>query len=121
MRTTLLAGVLLLSFAAPGFAQMQNGNQGEPGHYWNHHDDDRDGGGGWMQGRWMHGDHMRGMMQIAHELAAGAFFRFKRGDDEVDVHCPPNQSLQDCVGAASQLMRNLPQTGTTAATGQTQH
>jgi hypothetical protein len=39
--------------------------------------------------------------------SAGASFRFQHGRDRVDIRCPPQQSLDDCVRAAGRLMREL--------------
>jgi hypothetical protein len=37
----------------------------------------------------------------------GASFSFRHGRDRVDIRCPPQQSLDDCVRAAGRLMRDL--------------
>ena len=34
----------------------------------------------------------------------GARFQFSRGDARIDIRCPQNEALQDCVQAASQLI-----------------
>ena len=34
----------------------------------------------------------------------GARFQFSRGDAHIDIRCPQNESLQNCVQAASQLI-----------------
>jgi hypothetical protein len=45
--------------------------------------------GGRMLEGMMRGRHMERMMtRVAHELAQGVFYRVKRGDDEVILHCP---------------------------------
>lgn len=112
MRTALLAGILLVGFAAPGFAQPQNGPQGpynqENGQNWQ----------GGQSGRWehmMHGQQMKGMLALGEALGQGTFYRFRRGNDEVDVHCPPNQSVQECVSGATHLMQTLRQNGSPSA------
>ena len=67
------------------------------------------GDGGPM--RFMNAERMGLMMGAMRELASGTFFRFKRGDDEVDIHCPSSIALQSCVGAATDLMSSLRRTG----------
>lgn len=52
----------------------------------------------------MGGDQMRASM-----LGTGVFYRFKRGDDEVDIHCPSNMPVQDCVNGATTIMSSLRQ------------
>lgn len=37
-------------------------------------------------------------------MRSGARFRFSRGDAHIDIRCPQNESLQNCVQAASQLI-----------------
>ena len=34
----------------------------------------------------------------------GARFQFSRGDTQIDIRCPQNESLQNCVQAANQLL-----------------
>lgn len=104
MRTALLAGVLLVGFAAPSFAQMQNGPHGQDyQHHWQHWQDGR-------MGPWNH-------FMPRPWMGAGAFYRFKRGKDEVDVHCPPNQPIGECVNAATHLMQALRQNLSSTAAG----
>lgn len=119
MRTALLAGLLLVSFAAPGFAQMQDG-QPDQGQSFQRQGQEWRGGPPGPLGRFMRGRQMEGMMAMAHELGAGAFYRFRRGNDEVDIHCPSNQPIQECVNAATTLMQALRQNESGAATGQGQ-
>ncbi|HJS85402.1 MAG TPA: hypothetical protein VJ779_08065 [Acetobacteraceae bacterium] len=57
--------------------------------------------------RFMNAERMGFMMGAIRELASGTFFRFKRGDDEVDIHCPSTVALQSCVGAATDLLGSL--------------
>ena len=60
---------------------------------------------GWMMGRragWRRGHH--------HE-PRGAHFRFVRGDARIDIQCPANQSLKDCVDAASTLIDKVANMG----------
>ncbi len=33
-----------------------------------------------------------------------AFFRFRRGDTEMDIKCPMTENVQACVSAAGSLM-----------------
>lgn len=111
MRTAILAGALVLGFAAPSFAQAP-GLPGGAGP----HNDWRNNHQGW-EGPLGHmrGGEMRAMMMFAHELASGTFYRFKRGDNEVDIHCPANASLPDCVNGAMHLMHALEQAGPSGA------
>lgn len=46
------------------------------------------------------------MMRMMHERA-GDSFRFKKGDDEVDIHCSDQQPVQACVEAATRIMQQL--------------
>ena len=80
---------------------------------------------GWQQGvpaygrmgPWMMGPHAGWMMgqrpgrmgrhagwQRFHHRSRGARFTFTRGDGRVDIQCPANQNLKDCVDAASTLI-----------------
>ncbi len=62
------------------------------------------GGPGWMMGRqpgWM--EHHRGWGRWRHR-PRGAHFSFRRGDARIDIQCPANQSLKDCVDAAGTLI-----------------
>ena len=46
-----------------------------------------------------------GMMHGMHHGGDGAaFFRFRRGDAEMDVKCPATENVQACVAAAGSLM-----------------
>ncbi len=72
-------------------------------------------GYGWM-GPWMMGPHAGWMMgrrpgwmghhgwRRWHRPPRGARFTFTRGNARVDIQCPANQSLKDCVDAASTLI-----------------
>jgi len=102
MRKIILAGAMLAAFAAPGFAQPMQGPQ-DGGHWNDHHE--------WGGHGMMRGEHMQDMMHFAQALANGTFYRFKRGDSEVDIHCPQNIPLETCVTGAQQLMRSLPASG----------
>ncbi len=35
---------------------------------------------------------------------AGARFQFSKGDAHIDIRCPQNETLQNCVDAASRLI-----------------
>ncbi|MBV8613752.1 MAG: hypothetical protein JOY66_08255 [Acetobacteraceae bacterium] len=61
--------------------------------------------------RFMNAERMAMMMGAMRELGSGTFFRFKRGEDEVDIHCPSSIALQSCVGAATDLMSSLRRSG----------
>ena len=62
------------------------------------------GGPGWMMGQQRPGWMGRHGWQRWHRGARGARFTFTRGDGRVDIQCPANQSLKDCVEAASTLI-----------------
>ncbi|HET6183265.1 MAG TPA: hypothetical protein VFA03_06680 [Acetobacteraceae bacterium] len=48
------------------------------------------------------------MWRMMHEMhEAGTAFRFKRGDQEIDIRCGADQPLQACVNAATTLMDKL--------------
>lgn len=67
---------------------------------------------GWMMGGgpgWMMGHHRPGWRgqqgwRRFHNRPRGARFTFTRGNARVDIRCPANQSLKDCVDAASTLI-----------------
>ena len=64
--------------------------------------------GGRMLEGMMRGRHMERMMtRVAHELAQGVFYRVKRGDDEVILHCPQNMALNACVSGATELLKGM--------------
>jgi hypothetical protein len=67
--------------------------------------------------RFMNAERMGFIMGAMRELATGTFFRFKRGDDEVDIHCPSTIALQSCVGAATDLMSSLRRSGSGSGGG----
>ncbi len=87
MRLYVLAGAALLAGSGVAYAQMQsNGPDGGPD---------------------QHGEH-RGMMHRMHGHGDGAaFFRFRRGDAEIDIRCPATENVQACVVAAGSLMDKI--------------
>ncbi len=115
MRTAFLTAALLVGLAGPTLAQNQTPPAGPPGAGGAEEMQPGMGmrggeeGGGPM--RFMNAERMGFMMRAMRELATGTFFRFKRGDDEVDIHCPSTIALQSCVGAATDLMSSLRRTG----------
>ncbi len=139
MRTALLTGTLLVAFAMPAFAQAPSGQQGQQpyqgsGQYQNNQNGFGPRGPMWrgsgphqwrgdqweeMAGRFGPG-HMRALMGVVGALSEGTFYRFKRGEDEVDVHCPPREQLQACINGATNLMKTLQQVGSPAVSGQSQ-
>ena len=91
MRKYLLvaAGAALLAGSGVAYAQMPPGGgpDGGPG-----------GGPEQHHERW-------GMMHRMHPPGDGAaFFRFRRGDAEMDIKCPAGENVQACVAAAGSLM-----------------
>ena len=67
--------------------------------------------GPWMMGPragWMMGPGAHWMRRHAgwrhHHRPRGARFTFTRGNARVDIQCPADQSLKDCVDAASTLI-----------------
>ena len=145
MRATLLAGSLLVAFAmpaiaqAPGGQQGQQANQGSPGyqneqenygppgmmwegggpHGWGEWDEWHGGPGPWAE---MHRRFGPEQFQRAFgALGAGTFYRFKRGKDEVVVHCAPREPVQQCVRGAIELMKALPPVEAAPSASQTQH
>jgi len=67
--------------------------------------------GPWMMGPragWMMGPRAHWMRRHAgwrhHHRPRGARFVFKRGNESIVIQCPANQSLKDCVDAASTLI-----------------
>src|SRR4051812_38418453 len=73
---------------------------------WGHRDGGPRGpGGGWHDGRGHHGGHRQ-----------GAGFFFQRGDTRFAVRCDQQESMRDCVDAATTLLdrvRSLPTSGAT--------
>ena len=66
---------------------------------------------GWMMGQrpgWMG---QRAGSQRFHHRPRGAHFRFVRGDARIDIQCPANQPLKDCVDAASTLIDKVAHMG----------
>ena len=127
MRAAFLAGTLLIAFALPAFAQgpsEQQDQQGNQNTFGNQEEQDNSGPHGWYgmhnwqggPGPWAN----MGRKRAFGALGAGTFYRFKHGDNEVDVHCPPGVQLRDCIGGAIALMKALPPPGSAAAPGQTQ-
>ena len=137
MRAVFLAGTLLIAFALPAFAQAPSGQQDQQGNqstFGNQEEQDNSGppgpmwrGGGphgwsgmhnWQGGAgpWSY----MGRKKAFGALGAGTFYRFKHGDNEVDVHCPPGVQLRDCIGGAIALMKALPPAGSAPSAGQTQ-
>jgi len=118
MRRALVTASALLSlgFASPAFSQAPPTDRG-PGQTGatasqRDHDegDEHEMMGGRMLGRMMRGPHMERMMtRLAHELAQGVFYRVKRGDDEVILHCPQNMALNACVSGATELLKGMSQ------------
>lgn len=82
------AGAALLAGSGVAFAQMppQGGPDGGP-----------DRGPEQHHERW-------GMMHHGHKDDGAAFFRFRRGDAEMDIKCPASENVQACVSAAGSLM-----------------
>ena len=48
-------------------------------------------------------------------MRSGARFQFSRGDAHIDIRCPQNESLQNCVLAASQLIDKVQSLDTRSA------
>jgi hypothetical protein len=106
--------LLSLGFASPAFSQAHPTDQG-PGQTGasaspRHHEegDEQEMMGGRMLERMMRGRQMERMMApLVHELAQGVFYRVKRGDDEVILHCPQNMALNACVSGATELLKGM--------------
>lgn len=80
-------GVALAQMPPPGAGASEGrpmGAMGGPGGGMEHHED-------WMMRHRPHGD-------------GAAFFRFRRGDAEMDIKCPVGENVQACVAAAGSLM-----------------
>lgn len=118
MRKTLLSATLLVGFAAPTFAQNQPpGQPAGPGdNYQSQPGATSEQPSPWARmGRMMGGERGeegmrfmggggggggRGMRRMMH-------VRVKEGNNEVDVRCPPDVTLQSCMGAATDLISAL--------------
>jgi hypothetical protein len=48
------------------------------------------------------GEHMHGMMAMAHTSAA--IFRIRRGDTSIFIKCAENESTQACIAAGGTLL-----------------
>ena len=88
MRKYLLVatGVAVLAGSGVALAQMPPGGGPDGGP-----DQHRERGWGMMHGMRPRGD-------------GAAFFRFRRGDAEMDIKCPATENVQACVAAAGSLM-----------------
>lgn len=121
MKTTLLsvaAGVLASLCPIPGSAQ-QNGEDGyrpaqsdgyntpNRGDY-GRRSDERQNNQYTDRGN----DRWRGTNSNTSERG-GARFRFSRGNATIDIKCPPNEPLQNCVEAASRLIDKVHSLGPT--------
>jgi hypothetical protein len=113
MRTALLgvaaALVFTCTFSVSSFAQHDDEDAYRPPdgdgyrvHYRGDDDErsvDRQDNGRMDRGR----DRWRDRGSIMRR-GGGARFQFSRGDTQIDIRCPQNESLQNCVQAASQLI-----------------
>jgi hypothetical protein len=112
MRTALLSAiaalVLTCTYSASSFAQHDDDTYRTPDgdgyrmHYRGDHDErseERQDIGRIDRGR----DRWRDMGSMMSR-GGGARFQFSRGDAHIDIRCPQNESLQNCVRAASQLI-----------------
>jgi hypothetical protein len=113
MRTALLSAVAALvltsTYSVSSFAQHDDdayrapdGEDGYRMHYRGENDErseDRQDNGHMDRGR----DRWRDMGPMMRR-GGGARFQFSRGDAHIDIRCPENESLQNCVQAASQLI-----------------
>jgi hypothetical protein len=113
MRTALLSAVAALAltstYSVSSFAQHDDdtyrapdGGDGYRMHYRGENDErseDRQDNGHMDRGR----DRWRDMGSMMRR-GGGARFQFSRGDAHIDIRCPQNESLQNGVQAASQLI-----------------
>jgi hypothetical protein len=113
MRTALLSAVAALvltsTYSVSSFAQHDDdtyrapdGGDGYRMHYTGENDEQAEerqdiGRMDRRRDRWRD---MGSMMR----RGGGARFQFSRGDAHIDIRCPQNESLQNCVQAASQLI-----------------
>ena len=51
----------------------------------------------------------------------GARFQFSKGDAHIDIRCPQNETLQNCVDAASRLIDKVHSLEPTSAEQGTAH
>ena len=112
MKTALLSAaaalVLTSTYSVSSFAQQDDDAYRAPDgdgyrmHYRRDNDErseDRQDYGHMDRGR----DRWRDMGPMMRR-GGGARFQFSRGDAHIDIRCPQNESLQNCVQAASQLI-----------------
>jgi hypothetical protein len=110
------SALMSLGLALPAFAQAPTGQEpgqaGAPAAQRDHDEGDEHEtmmGGRMLEGM-MRGRHMERMMtRVAQELAQGVFYRVKRGDDEVILHCPQSMPLNACVTGATELLKGMGQ------------
>ena len=112
MRTALLSAVAALvltsTYSVSSFAQHDDDTYRPPDGdgYRMHYTGDRDERSEERQdvGRMDRGrDRWRDVGSMMSR-GGGARFQFSRGDAQIDIRCPQNESLQNCVLAASQLI-----------------
>jgi hypothetical protein len=110
MKTILLraAAVIALTTIAPGIGlAQQNGEDGyRPSQNDGYGANDRGGYGRQSQGR-QNNPYLDRDTNAMMGGRRGARFRFRRGDSLIDIRCPQNEPLQDCVEAASRLMEKV--------------
>ncbi len=123
MKTALIstaAAILLASvWSAPSFAQRYDDEDhgGSYGHHYRgdydqqsgrHGEEDRDESQDQSRDRGsMMTDRSRGMGLMNRMMMfrrGGARFQFSKGDAHIDIRCPQNETLQNCVDAASRLI-----------------
>ena len=115
IRTPMLAAVLSACLITPSFAQQQTDQQSTPSQTQGSHGigvhAERHRSTDLSPFAMMRGQRLEHLERLITALAQGTFFRIKHGDDEVIVHCPQGANLQDCVTAATDLMKAVPEMG----------
>ena len=99
-----------LTSAQPYDAGDRGGYQGSHGQDYEHGPSSREERMRMMMDRWRAGG--MGGHEMAEEGMSGrsggaARFRFRRGDASMDIRCPQNETLRDCVQAVSQLLDKM--------------
>lgn len=101
--------VLACTWSIPGFSQQYHDEDNGPAYSeWHrmHHrgDHDQRWEGRQSDERMARGDDQSRFTAAMMARLGGARFQFTRGDALIDIRCPRNETLQDCVDAASRLI-----------------
>jgi hypothetical protein len=108
-RSAAAALVLASTCSIPSFGQQYHDEDNGPSYGEGHRmhqrgDYDERSEGRQSDGRMDRGGDRWRFMAAMMARRGGARFQFSRGDARIDIRCPQNEALQDCVDAASRLI-----------------